>query len=294
MLKLKAAHIDLGELLATSDGTTPIEGPLATDINLQGQGNSVAEIMGSLDGHANLLIEQGSADAKALDLFVGGLSAMFGTIFIDESPKTTINCAICDLKFNDGLMTSELAVLDTQYSTVFLEGQMNLKSENLDLKVSPEAKGVTLSVAFPVLVKGKLLEPKIEVEKTGALLKTGQLWATVAYPPAALVKFDDLIGDGKHNPCVSMVAEKGGIPFVEDVGKAVKGTVKATGKVVEGTAEGTGKVVKGTAEGTGKVVKGVGDALKGAGSGLGKLFKKSDDAESPQTDAADTEDEDDF
>jgi hypothetical protein len=116
----------------------------------------------------------------------------------------------------------------------------------------------------------------------------------VAYPPAALVKFDDLIGDGKHNPCVSMVAEKGGIPFVEDVGKAVKGTVKATGKVVEGTAEGTGKVVKGTAEGTGKVVKGVGDALKGAGSGLGKLFKKSDDAESPQTDAADTEDEDDF
>ena len=286
MLRLKAAHIDLGELLATSDGTTPIEGPLATDINLQGQGNSVAEIMGSLDGHANLLIEQGSADAKALDLFVGGLSAMFGTIFIDESPKTAINCAICDLKFNDGLMTSELAVLDTQYSTVFLEGQMNLKSENLDLKVSPEAKGVTLSVAFPVLVKGKMLEPKIEVEKTGALLKTGQLWATVAYPPAALVKFDDLIGDGKHNPCVSMVAEKGGIPFVEDVGKAVKGTVKATGKVVEGTAEGTGKVVEG-----------VGDALKGAGSGLGKLFKKSDDAESPQTDAADTEDtedEDDF
>ena len=107
-------------------------------------------------------------------------------------------------------------------------------------------------------------------------------------------KFDDLTGEGKHNPCVSMVAEKGGIPFVEDVGKAVKGTVKATGKVVEGTVEGTGKVIGGTVEGTGKAVKGVGGVLKDAGSGLGKIFKKSDDAVSPQEDAEDAEDEDDF
>jgi hypothetical protein len=269
MLKLKAAQIELGELLATLDGTAPIEGPMSTDIVLQGQGNSVAEITGSLNGHVNLLLEQGTADARALDLFVGGLSAMFGTIFIDQSPKTAIHCAICDLKFNNGLMTSELAVLDTQYSTVFLEGQVNLKSEQLDLKVSPEAKGVTLSVAFPVLVKGKLDAPNIDVEKKGALIKTGELWATVVYPPAALLKFDDLVGDGKQNPCVSMVAEKGGIPFVEDVGKVVKGAVK-----------GTGKVVGGTVEGTEKAIKGVGGVLKDAGSGLGKIFdRKEDDAD---------------
>jgi hypothetical protein len=205
---------------------------------------------------------------------------MVGTIFTDESSRTDIHCAICDLKFDKGLMTSELAVLDTQYSTVFLEGQVDLKNEQLDLRVSPESKGVTLSVAFPVLVKGKLAAPNIDVEKKGALIKTGELWATVAYPPAALLKFDDLTGEGRHNPCVSMVAEKGGIPFVKDVGKAVKGTVKVTGKVVKGTVEGTGKVVGGTVEGTGKVVEGVGGVLKDTGSGLGKIFgRKESDAD---------------
>ncbi|NNL06427.1 MAG: AsmA family protein, partial [Gammaproteobacteria bacterium] len=293
-VKLKAADIDLGELLATADGKSPIEGPLTIDIDLQGQGSSIAGILGGLNGHAKLLAEQGSADAtalEALDLFVGGLGAMVGTIFTEQSDKTAIHCAICELKFDKGLMTSELALLDTQYSTVFIDGQANLKNEQLDLKVSPEAKGVTLSVAFPVLVKGQFAKPNIDVDKTGALIKTGELWATVAYPPAALVKFDDLTGDGKHNPCVSMVAEKGGIPFMEDVGKAVKGTVKATGKVVEGTVEGTGKVVGGTVEGTGKVVegtvegtekvvKGVGGVLKDTGSGLGKIFgRKEGDAD---------------
>ena len=110
-----------------------------------------------------------------------------------DASKTRINCAICDLNFNQGLMTSELAVLDTQYSTVFLDGQVNLKNEQLDLKVSPEAKGVTLSVAFPVLVKGTMAAPNIDVEKKGALIKTGQLWATVAYPPAALVKLFSIV-----------------------------------------------------------------------------------------------------
>jgi hypothetical protein len=71
----------------------------------------------------------------------------------------------------------------------------------------------------------------------------------VVYPPTALVKFTDL-GDGKQNPCVTMVAEKAGIPLVEDVKKALGGVVK----------------------GTGTAVKGVGGVVKGVGSGVGNLL----------------------
>jgi uncharacterized protein involved in outer membrane biogenesis len=263
MIKLKAPKLDLGEILASGDVTTTIEGPLAVDIFLQGQGSSLAQIMGTLNGSINLLMENGSADAKAFDMLVGGLSAMFGTIFTDQSSKTRINCAICDLKLKDGMLTPQLAVLDTEYSTVFAEGQVDLKNEQLDIKVSPEAKGVTLSVAVPVRLHGRLSKPGIELEKAGALIKTGELWATVVYPPAALVKFTDL-GGGKQNPCVSMVAEKGGMPILDGVGKVVGG-----------------------------VVKGAEGAVKGVGTGLGKIFDSEEDADS----AASTEndlDEDDF
>lgn len=273
-IKFKAPHIELGETIVAQDGTAAVEGPLATDISLQAQGNSLAQLMATLNGNVNLLMEQGSADAKALDMFVGGLSAIVGTIFTEQSSKTQINCAICDLKLSDGIVTPQLAVLDTQYSTVFVEGQVDLKNEQLNIKVSPQAKGVTLSMAFPVRVEGKLSKPGMEVEKTGALLKAGELWANVVYPPSLLLKFSEL-GDGKQNPCVSMVAEKGGIPIIEDVGKVVEGTVK----------------------GVGSAVKGVGGAVKGLGSGLGldKLVdavKEEDDSTAPAD--GDAEDEDIF
>jgi hypothetical protein len=196
---------------------------------------------------------------------------MAGTIFTDSASKTTINCAISDLKVDDGMVKPQLAVLDTQYSTVFASGQADLKNEQLDIEITPVAKGVTLSVATPVHLQGTFAKPQVNVDKTGALLKTGEVWATVAYPPALLLKFSD-VGDGENNPCVSMVAKKAGVPFVEDVGKAVKGTV----------------------EGTGKVLKGVGGALKGAGSGIGNVLKQSDDASSQQTDTTDAVEEDDF
>ena len=250
----KVPHLELSELMITGGGAAAVEGPLAIDVFLQARGNSVAQIMATLDGNINLLMEQGSANAKALDMFVGGLTAMVGTIFVDNSSKTKINCAICDFKLKEGQLTSQLAVLDTQYSTVFADGQVDLKNEELDIKVSPVAKGVTLSVAFPVHLHGRLSNPGVEVVKTDALLKTGELWATVVYPPAALVKFADL-GEGKQNPCVSMVAKKASIPFVKDIGKALGGTVK-----------------------------GVGGAVKDVGSGIGKLFdtgKKEEDSEAP-------------
>ena len=145
------------------------------DSFLEGQGRSVAQIMATLNGNVHLLMEQGSADAKGLDLFVGGLGAMFGTIFIDQSSKTKIECAISDLKFDQGILTPRLAVLDTQYSTVFVGGLVDLKQELLDLSVSPNAKGVTLSVAFPVRVKGTLSQPNVDVEKTGAPPTTGDV-----------------------------------------------------------------------------------------------------------------------
>ncbi len=280
-IKLKAPRLELGELAVVSGGSSAVEGPLAIDISLQGQGNSLAQIMATLNGDFYLLMEKGSADAKAIDLLVGGITAVLGTIFVEESSKTQINCAICDLKFDDGILTPQLVVLDTQYSTVLAAGQVDLKNEQLDIKVTPQAKGVTLSIAYPVHLYGQLQNPGIEIEKTDALLKTGELWANIVYPPSALIKFSDLAG-GRNNPCVSMVAEKAGIPILGDIGKAAGGVVKGAGGVVEGTVKGVGGAVEGTVEGVGDAV---GGAVKGIGSGIGKIFGIDKEADSKEKDS---------
>ena len=224
----------------------------------------MSTIMATLDGNINLLMEQGSANAKALDMFVGGLTAMIGTIFTSNSSKTKINCAISDINIKDGMLTPQLIVLDTQYSTVFADGQVDLKEEQLDIKVTPAAKGVTLSVAYPVHLYGSFSNPKVEVEKTDALLKSGELWANIIYPPSVLIKFSDL-GGGRENPCVSMVAKKAGNPILE----------------------GTGRVVGGA-------VKGVGGAVKDVGSGISKILDTGDDKEESKAPAKVDVDNDDF
>jgi len=269
-ITIKVPKLELSELLITGGGAAAVQGPMAIDVFLHGRGSSMAQIMGSLDGNINLLMEQGSANAKALDIFVGGLTAMVGTIFVDESAKTKINCAICDFKLVDGELTSKLAVLDTQYSTVFVDGQVDLGNEKLDIKVSPKAKGVTLSVAYPVRLYGRLSKPSVEIEKTDALLKSGELWANIVYPPSALVKFSDL-ADGKSNACVSMVAENAGHSILDD----------------------TAEVVGDTVEVVGDAVKGVGSAIEDVGSGIGKLFgagEKEDDSEEPAETDSDNDD----
>ena len=241
-LKLTAQHIELGEMLTTAEGTAAIDGPLAATVSLEGQGQSVAQIMGTLNGNAKLLMEQGRADAKSLDLFVGGLTAVIGTMFKAESEKTEIECAIYDLKFDQGILTPQLAVLDTKHATVLTEGQVDLKQEKLNLRIVPHAKGVTLSVATPVRLKGTLSSPDVDIEAAGAILEAGELWANVVYPPTALLRFSHL-ADGKENPCVTMVAEKAGIPVIDDVGKVLKGTVKGVGGAVKGVGSGLGKFV---------------------------------------------------
>jgi hypothetical protein len=166
------------------------------------------------------------------------------------------------------MLKPRLVVLDTQYSTVFADGQVDLKKEQMDIKVSPQAKGVTLSVAYPVRLHGRLNKPGMEIEKTDAILKTGELWANIVYPPSALVKFSDL-GGGRQNPCVSMVAEKAGIPILGDVGKAVGGAVKGVGGVVKGT-------------------------VKGIGSGIGGIFDTGEQEEESKTSNEIVIDDDDF
>jgi uncharacterized protein involved in outer membrane biogenesis len=282
-IMFKASQLELGELAVISHGSAAVDGPLAIDISLQGQGNSPAQIMATLNGHVHLLMEKGSADAKVLDVLVGGITAVFGTIFTEQSSKTQINCAICDFKLDDGILTPQLVVLDTQYSTVFADGQVDLKKEQLDIKVTPLAKGVTLSIAYPVHLHGKLKKPGVKIEKTDALLKTGELWANIVYPPSLLVNFSDLAG-GRKNPCVTMVAEKAGIPILGGIGKAAGGVVKGVEGVVEGTVKGVGGAVEGT--------------VKGIGSGIGKIFGADEEGSSKETDsekpAEITIDDDDF
>ncbi len=220
-----------------------VEGEIAADVLLKGKGNNVRDIAASLDGRIRLLMEDGYAKAQALDRLVGGARAVLGTMFTRRAELSVINCAICDLTIDAGLVTTQLGLVDTQFSTIVVDGQIDLAKEELNIEVIPRAKGVTLSVATPVSLAGSIIEPTFTVQRGSALATVGELVTTIAYPPLALLAFKDL-GSGERNPCVTLVAPSARLPQ-----RAIKKAGKITGEALQGVGEAAGNTVRGMSEG---------------------------------------------
>jgi len=206
-LNLRSSSLDLRTLLSRSSLAGMLTGNMAVDVTLRGRGASMAEMMASLDGDIKLVLDNGTAKAEALDSVVGGVRAVLGQAFAKKSKESKIICALCDLSVKSGLVSTRLALVDTEYSLILAEGTVDLGQERLKLKVTPQAKGVTLSVASPVWIRGSLSHPNFDIDTKGAIDKVVELLTVIAYPPVLIVGLEDMVIN-KDNPCITMVKPK--------------------------------------------------------------------------------------
>ena len=239
-LKLSAKGLDVGRLLKTTLDEDTLSGKGDLSIDLKGQGSSVAAIMASLNGHSRLLMEKGELKSSALDTFVGGLSTLGGVLVAEKKKSATLNCLASDFNIKDGVATSRTLLADTEHSTVFGEGNINLGKETLDLLVKPKPKSVTLNVALPVRIGGTLAKPTFEAEKITAARKAVGLLAVFAFPPAVLIGLGEM-GSGEQNPCLRIAQSMESKPAAtagEPVEEKQEGSIQAT-------LEGIGNKLKG-------------------------------------------------
>ena len=105
------------------------------------------------------------------------------------------------------MVSTRLALVDTEYSLILADGTVDLGQEKIKLKVTPQAKGVTLSMASPVWVRGSLSHPRFDIDTMGVIDKVLELLTIIAYPPALIVGFEDMMIN-KDSPCITMVKPK--------------------------------------------------------------------------------------
>jgi hypothetical protein len=278
-LNVKGDKLRLEPLLATTDAKGLIRGDLDVSLDLKGAGASPDALMGSIGGDLLLLVEQAEADVGGLDRMAGGTSALVGQLVTPRQKLARVNCGVAAFRFQAG-RTEVRAILDTPYSTVVSTGTLDLGAETLDVRVIPDSKGVTLSVATPVTVKGPLADPTVRVEEGGLLLTLTDLASRIAVPHLLLV---DAFGDAvAENPCVRIASGR-----IEET-EAAK-PLDAVTRPVGGIAEGAGAVVRGT----GSALKDAGSAVvKGAGGLVdGLLGRGRQDARTPVENSAGDEGE---
>ncbi|WP_375740378.1 AsmA family protein [Pseudomonas boanensis] len=184
--RLHAQHLKLKQLFPKVESMHSSLGELNGKADLSGSGNSVAALLGSATGEAQLLVNDGTISRNLME--IAGLNVgnyLVGKLFGDDDVK--INCAAADLGMKSGLMTPRVFVFDTENALVRIDGNANFRSERLDLGIEPESKGVRVfSLRSPLYVRGTFKRPEAGVKPVPLAVRgAGMLALGVAVAPAA-------------------------------------------------------------------------------------------------------------
>ncbi|MBE7375622.1 AsmA family protein [Pseudomonas lopnurensis] len=159
-VRLEARSLKLRQLFANVESMHKSLGELNGKADIQGTGNSVAALLGSANGELRLLMNDGTVSRGLMEL--AGLNVgnyLVGRLFGDE--EVQINCAVLDLGMKNGLAEPRLFVLDTENAVINVTGQVNFRTENIDMNIVPRSKGIRIiSLRSPLYVRGTLKSPR--------------------------------------------------------------------------------------------------------------------------------------
>lgn len=204
-LAASARALNLKQLFPTVSGMQTSLGVVNGDVSLNATGNSVALLLASSYGDVRAVMLHGTISKLLLDeigLNVG--SVVLGKIFGDKTVR--INCAVGDFSVGSGVMRTRTVVVDTEQSTLQVEGQVDFGRELLDLKLKPQNKSVrTITFSGPLYVTGSFAAPKVDVDRGMIALKAAGAAALAAFAPIAALLPLTSFGQEQDNDCRRLI-----------------------------------------------------------------------------------------
>lgn len=183
----RVQNLRLAALFPEVELTHKSLGRLDGAMALNGQGNSVAQWLGTSSGEARLYLRDGTLSRELLDraaLNVG--SIVVGKLF-GNNKEVQLRCAVADLTVREGLATVRTAKLSTNEAVVDVTGTIDMGEERLNLSVKPASlEWKFLSLRTPLYVRGTLGKPDVGIEPSPLLLRAGAAIAAAVAAPAAL------------------------------------------------------------------------------------------------------------
>ncbi len=116
---------------------------------------------------------------------------------VDPGKASKVNCAIGRFQLNDGKLEDRVILLDTSRMRVTGKGSADFSSENLDLRMRPQAKTAQfLSLATPISVSGTFTKFKIGVSPGDMLETVGRLATSILWVPLQKIAGKKIPADG--------------------------------------------------------------------------------------------------
>jgi len=218
---IKIEDLDLKQMLKNLERDEMIEGILDLEVTLNSRGNTPALMMAGLSGKVFAVMGEGRIDNQYIGLLGADLNS--GILRLVNPSKestgfTKINCFVNRLDIKDGLAEVTALVMNTPLMTTAGEGQINLKTEKLDISLEPSPKkgvrGYNLSfgeLVKPFRLSGTLANPSLSLDPTKASMVLGKaVGGVILFGPAGVLAAMAGKSSGDENPCLVAIeaAEK--------------------------------------------------------------------------------------
>ena len=211
--QLEASGLQLNQLFPEVALTKSGFGKFTGKVDLNGQGNSAAQILGSANGNMAMLMGRGEISNILLE-FLGLDGGEIVKFFVSGDRTVRLRCAAAAFDVQKGLMTSRTIVLDTSDTVITGSGQISLANETLDLLLQPAPKDRSiLSFRSPIKVSGTFAAPTGGPQAGPLALRAGAALALGAINPLLALAATFESGPGEDTNCVQVLA-KAGTPLV--------------------------------------------------------------------------------
>jgi uncharacterized protein involved in outer membrane biogenesis len=209
---LNIDQLEIGPMLDKLGYQRSVEGNLDAALNLDGSGDSIAALMADLNGNIRIAMIDGRAASDQLQLlekYLGsGILNMLNP-FQEKREYTPINCFVNRIEIKDGLADVKI-LLDTDQTSIFAVGDVNLKTEGLSLGIKPTPKkgampvGISFSfkeLSQPFKLGGTLANPHLAIDPGRTAFVIGKMAGALALGPFGIAAFFADVSVGKQDPC---------------------------------------------------------------------------------------------
>lgn len=204
---LKGRSLELSRMFRDVNLTKTSFGKIHGDIELEGRGNSVAQMLGGASGNVALLMGRGQISNLLLE--IAGLDgAEIIKFLLRGDLNVPVRCAASAFDVKKGLMTSRALLLDTTDTVVYGDGTVNFANEALDLYFRPYPKDMSiLSLRSPLKVVGTLGAPKAGPDKGALAGRAGLALALGSVNPLLALAATVETGPGEDANCGAILRE---------------------------------------------------------------------------------------
>lgn len=221
--KINVRKVVLSKLFPTIDLTENSVGQINGDFDLSGQGNSIDRMLGTANGRVSLVVEKGKLSKLLIEKIGLHLDEIL-QLKIAGDKIINLNCAVADFHVKHGVMQTNALLLDTEVSTIFGNGTVNLNQEKLDLTLNPKTKNTSfVALSTPIYVTGNFANPAINVNKGKIAARgLGAVALSILNPLLVIIPLLDL-GPGVESECGRLIKEAQAPPIKNSVKNSVAG-----------------------------------------------------------------------